>query len=95
MVVLIVKLKSRPGTEDEFKQHMRALEENTRKEPGCLMYIGHQSKKDPTHFAFYEQYKDRAALEAHSASPYFAEHVKNGIDKLVVDREVEMYEPIS
>ena len=42
MIVLIVKLRVRPGTEEECKTCMRAMEKETRKEPGCLMYIAHQ-----------------------------------------------------
>jgi quinol monooxygenase YgiN len=95
MVVLIVKFVVKPGCGDAFKQHMRFMEENSRKEPGCLMYIGHQSTEDPTHFAFYEQYTDKAALEAHAASPYFAEHVTNGLFKLEVSHELGFFEPIS
>ena len=41
------------------------LQEHSRKEPGCLLYIGHQSTEDPRKFLFYEQYKDAAALDAH------------------------------
>ena len=48
MVVLIVKLRVQPGTEEECKGYMRIMEKETRKEPGCLMYIGHQSSDDPT-----------------------------------------------
>ena len=95
MVVLIVKNRVKPGTEEQCKKYMRLMEENTRKEPGCLMYIGHQSLEDPTHFALYEQYKDREALEAHWASPYFIEYVKNGTEKLLVSRERELYDTIS
>jgi len=95
MVVLMVKLKVQPGTEEECKGYMRIMEKETRKEPGCLMYIGHQSSEDPTTLALYEQYKDAAALEAHRAAPYFKEYVENKMGKHVLNRERVVCGPIS
>ena len=76
MIVLMVKLRVQPGTEEECKGYMRDDGKETRKEPGCLMYVAHQSAEDPTLLAFYEQYKDEAALEAHRNAPYFKEYVE-------------------
>jgi len=95
MVVLMVKLKVRPGTEEECKGYMRAMEKETRKEPGCLMYVAHQSAEDPATLAFYEQYKDAAALEAHRNSPYFKEYVENKMNKNVLNRDRLLCGPIS
>ena len=95
MVVLMVKLKVQPGTEEECKGYMRIMEKETRKEPGCLMYIGHQSSEDPTTLALYEQYKDMAAFEAHRAAPYFKEYVENKMNKHVLNRERVLCGPIS
>jgi quinol monooxygenase YgiN len=95
MVVLMVKLRVRPGTEEECKTYMRAMEKETRKEPGCLMYIGHQSAEDSTTLTVYEQYKDQAALETHWNSPYFKEYVANKMNKHVVNRERILCAPIS
>src|SRR5260221_1675856 len=53
-----------PYTTPFRSEYIRVLQEHSRKEPGCLMYVGHQSTEDPRKFMFYEQYKDQAALEA-------------------------------
>jgi quinol monooxygenase YgiN len=95
MIVLIVKLRVRPGTEEECKGYMRAMEKETRKEPGCLMYVAHQAADDPTQLALYEQYKDQAALEAHRAAPYFKDYVETRMGKLVVSRDRMLCGPIS
>ena len=95
MVVLIVKLRVKPGSEEECKRLMRTMEEHTRREPGCLMYIAHQSSDDATQFALYEQYKDMAAFEIHGKSSYFAEYVINGLNKHVLNRERMLCQPIS
>ncbi|MFI5104570.1 MAG: putative quinol monooxygenase, partial [Terriglobales bacterium] len=46
----------KPGTEEKCKEYIRILQQHSRQEPGCVMYVGHQSKADPRKFLFYEQY---------------------------------------
>ena len=94
MIVLIVKMRVQPGSEEECKAYMREMEKETRKEPGCLMYIAHQATDDPTLFAYYEQYTDEAALEAHRASPHFKDYVGTRMAKYVISRDRMLCEPI-
>lgn len=95
MFVLIVQFTVKPGTEDKAKQFMRIMEENTRREPGCQIYIGSQSNEDPRRFCFYEQYADEKALEAHHAAPYFALNVTNGLRPLMETVTRETFTTIS
>lgn len=94
MVVTIVNLTVRVGTEEEFIRLSRQMTEETRKEPGCLHYLVHQSKDNPRRFAFYEQYRDEAALEAHWAAPHYAQFILGGIDRLVESRTRERFTPV-
>jgi quinol monooxygenase YgiN len=82
MFVLLVQFVVKPGTEERVKEFMRKMEENTRREPGCQIYIGSQSNDNPRKFCFYEQYVDEAARDAHRAAPYFTEYVTNGFGPL-------------
>ena len=59
MIVLKVDMLVKPGMEEKCKEYIRILQEHSRKEPGCLMYVGHQSIEDSRKFFFYEQYKDQ------------------------------------
>jgi quinol monooxygenase YgiN len=95
MVVLIVHMTMKPDTEEDCKRLCREMTEETRKEPGCVQYIAHQSTENPRNFAFYEQYVDEAALEAHRNSPHFAWYIKGGIDALVATRTRELFLPLS
>ncbi|MDG3002398.1 putative quinol monooxygenase [Paludisphaera mucosa] len=70
VVTLTASLKAKPGQEDAVKEALLSLVEPTRKEPGCLHYILHQSKTDPTLFMFYEQWEGQEALDAHGKSPH-------------------------
>jgi quinol monooxygenase YgiN len=82
------------GAEAECIRLCDAMAAETRKEPGCVQYVVHQSVEDPLHFAFYESYVDRAALEAHRASPHFACYITGGVDALVVRRTRELFLPL-
>lgn len=95
MVALIVHMTVKAGTEEDCKRLCRELAEETRKEPGCLQYVVHQSTDNPLNFAFYEQYVDEAALKAHRASPHFARYITGGVDALVSTRTRELFLPLS
>ncbi len=95
MVALIVLMKVKPGSEAECLRLMKLLEEHTRREPGCVHYIGHQSPEDPQSFAFYELYKTRADLDSHWNSEHFKKYVREGLDKIVVSRQRELFHCIS
>lgn len=69
--VLVVRMTALEGNEDEAAATMRELAEATRQEPGCELYIPAQDPENPRAFLFYEQYVDKAALDAHGASEHF------------------------
>jgi len=95
MHILIVHSIVRAGTEEQAKEFGRKMEEFTRKEPGCRMYICQQSLENPRHFCFYEQYDHAAAMETHRAAPYFAEYITNGMGKILESRHAENFAPVS
>jgi autoinducer 2-degrading protein len=91
MIALIVNFWVQPGTEEQTKDYVRVMQENTRKEPGCRLYVGQQAHEDPRHFCFYEQYDDQPALDAHRAAPYFNEYVTRGLNTVIERRQAELF----
>jgi len=91
MIVLKVDMLVKPGAEEKCKEYIRLLQQHTREEPGCLMYVGHQSTENPRKFLFYEQYKDQAALDAHRNAPYFKQYVHGGLDGIMDARSRELF----
>lgn len=91
MIVLKVDMLVKLGTEAKCREYIQILQGHSRKEPGCLLYIGHQSTEDPRKFLFYEQYKDAAALEAHRNAPYFKQYVIGGLDAIMEHRSRDLY----
>lgn len=95
MIALLVQFTVKPGQEARAVELMRIMEEHTRKEPGCIQYVGHQSADEPRRFMFYETYEDEAALETHRNAPYFRKYVTNGLDLIIEQRERELFAPVS
>jgi quinol monooxygenase YgiN len=91
MIVLKVDMLVKAGTEENCREYIRILQEHSRREPGCLMYIGHQSTENPRKFLFYEQYRDEAALQAHRNSAHFKQYVIGGLDTIMEQRTRDLY----
>lgn len=94
MICLNVLLKVKPGTEIDVAALFAPLTVASRQEPGCLMYIAHQHRDDPTRFLVYEQYKDDAALDAHRDSAHFKQYAAEGFYRHVLDRQVDLFKPL-
>ena len=94
MVVLAVTWVANPCKEAEVAEVFRRLEEASRKEPGCLMYVVHQHRTDARRFFIYEQYRDNAALEAHRQSSHFRQYAEAGLKDIGARHEAELYVPL-
>ncbi|MGA8153549.1 MAG: putative quinol monooxygenase [Terriglobales bacterium] len=94
MVVLAVTWMAKVGREAEVAALFSKLTEESRKEPGCLMFQVHRHKTEARRFFIYEQYKDDAALEAHRATPHFLQYVKKELPKFGDRVEGNLYEPL-
>jgi quinol monooxygenase YgiN len=95
MLILAVHVTIKAGHEEEVLAPFRKLEEETRREPGCIMYIVQRSRENPRHYLIYEQYKDDAALDAHRNTAHFKEYATNGFYRFVEERRAERFNPIS
>ena len=70
MYTIIGTLTARPETREELASLLMALVAPTRAEAGCINYDFHIDAADPCVFVFYENWTDRAALDAHLAMPH-------------------------
>jgi quinol monooxygenase YgiN len=94
MLILAVRVTIKAGHEDEVVEPFRKLQEETRREPGCIAYFVQRSRENPQRYLVYEQYKDQAALDAHRASNHFKEYGTNGFYRFVEERQAELFDPI-
>jgi quinol monooxygenase YgiN len=95
MVVLAVTWIANPGKEAEVANIFEKLEEASRQEPGCLMYVVHRHRTDPRTFFIYEQYRNDAALEAHRESAHFQQYALTALKDIGERIKGELYVPIS
>ena len=91
MIVLKVDMLVKPGAEEKCKEYIRILQENSRKEPGCVMYAGHQSTENPRRFLMYEQYKNQVGFDAHRNTPHFKQYVQGGLNSIMEQWSRELY----
>ena len=94
MVVLAVTWIAKNGREAEVAALFSKLTEESRKEPGCAMYLVHRHRTEPRRFFIYEQYKDETALEAHRSAPHFLQYAKKELPKIADRVEGQLYEPL-
>ncbi len=47
VIVLKVDMLVKPGSEEKCRAYITIMQQHSRKEPGCLMYVGNQSTEYP------------------------------------------------
>jgi quinol monooxygenase YgiN len=92
--VLVVRMTAKEGEEERAAALMDELATATRQEPGCELYIPCRDPESPRSFLFYEQYRDRAAFEAHGASEHFQRLAAGELFGLLESRERSFYETV-
>lgn len=71
-ITVIATLHARAGQEDALQARLQRMQEETRKEAGCVVYDLHRAQDDNAEFVFVEYWRDAEALAAHDASPHMA-----------------------
>lgn len=85
---VIATYTAQEGKADVMAEHLEAMTEASRREPGCLDYRVIRSADDPHVFVIIEEYADESAFEAHKSTPHFEEHGRNGAWTVLADRTV-------
>ncbi|MGH9554192.1 MAG: putative quinol monooxygenase [Terriglobales bacterium] len=94
MVVLVVSWIAKPGKEEEVGRLFGKLQGESRKEPGCLLYVVQHHQQEHARFLVYEQYHDDAALEAHRATKHFLEIARGELPKVADRTDANLYTPL-
>ncbi len=68
-ITIIATMKIKAGKMDEAVAVLKEVVPKVRSsEPGCLAYVPHTVRGADNTIVFYEKYKDKDALKAHSAN---------------------------
>lgn len=97
-LVVIAHYRVAPEDAAMVTSALRAMVEPTRAEPGNLVYRVNRSVSDPREFLLFEEYVDKAAFQAHTSSPHFAEHLAGVVLPRLESRtryDLEPLEPLA
>lgn len=84
-----------PEDADKAEALLRELRAASRTEDGVIAFEIARSQDQPNSFALWEEYADRAGLEAHAATEHFKRLVINGIRPLAKERKAVTGFPIA
>lgn len=88
-IVLVARMKARPGKERELRDALPALVAATRREEGCLTYVPHEGLDDTGLFVMHEVWRSEEHLRAHSGSDHLREFAGLAGELTVSGIEVE------
>jgi quinol monooxygenase YgiN len=92
--VLVARMTTRDGEQDRAAELIDKLAAASTTEPGNVHYITHRDPENPRVFMIYEQYRDKAAFEAHGQSEHFKTIGAGELFPLMEARERNFYETI-
>jgi quinol monooxygenase YgiN len=92
--VLVVRMRANEGAEEEAARLIAELAAASRRETGVELYVPCRDPDDPRSFLFFEQYRDKAAFEEHTASEHFTRLALGRIFGLMESRERRVYETL-
>jgi quinol monooxygenase YgiN len=94
-LIVIARIKARPGKVNELLSVLSSLVEPTRKEPGCISYNLLQNNEDPTDLAFVEEWQNTKALESHFATRHFKDALVKLPNLVAAEPDIQRYHLVS
>ena len=89
MVSFTVRMRFDSQDREQVSEMLRSLAEESRREPGCVVYVPHRIEGEPDTVLIYEQYADGAALDAHRSSAHYRRYAIQGLYQLLRERASE------
>ena len=93
-ITVVATFQARPGKENELRAALIGLLAPTRQEAGCLNYDLHASPEDPGKFLFHENWKSKAALDAHLANAHIQALLPRVDELCTAHPEIKIWEKI-
>ena len=72
MLIVAAEIVVEPSRIDGVRGSLRSMEEETRKEPGCLTYAFSVDINEPERVRIFERWESMDALRAHFKTPHMA-----------------------
>jgi quinol monooxygenase YgiN len=94
MLVNAITYKFLADDADKAEQLLHNLRDASLAEAGCKRFDVARGNDDASVFVLYEEYTDRAALDAHLATDHFKQYGLNGVRLLAKERVAHLCHPI-
>ena len=95
MVGVVAKLPIKEGKMDEAIDAIKGLMKDVANEEGTLLYTLNRVQSDDNMLVIMERYKDKAAFEAHSSTPYFKAFFANSREFIASRPDISILEEIN
>ena len=73
MILVIGRVRCEEANRDALVAALTRMQDESRKEDGCIRYGFFAAVEDPLSFVAVEEWRDRPALDAHFAQPHLQE----------------------
>src|SRR3954468_3678119 len=92
MLLVIGRVQCSTEDRDELVALFEEMQENSRREEGCLRYGFFAAVEDPLSFVAVEEWADREALDRHFAQPHLHEFSRRLLELVSGRPEVAIHE---
>ena len=92
MLLVIGRVRCDAANRDELVELFKTMQDNSRREEGCLRYGFFQAVEDPLSFVAVEEWADREALDRHFAQPHLHEFTRGLLERVSEPPEVAIHE---
>ena len=92
MLLVIGRVRCRAEQRDQLVALMEEMQDNSRREDGCLRYGFFAAVEDPLSFVAVEEWADREALDRHFAQPHLQEVARGLLQVVSAPPEVAIHE---
>jgi quinol monooxygenase YgiN len=92
MLLVIGRVRCSAEDRDELVALLEEMQENSRREEGCLRYGFFAAVEDPLSFVAVEEWADREALDRHFAQRHLHEFTRRLLERVSERPEVAIHE---
>ena len=92
MVLVIGRVQCRPEQREDLVAQLELMQDNSRREDGCLRYGFFAAVEDPLSFIAVEEWADREALDRHFAEPHLREFTGRLLELISTQPEIAIHE---
>jgi quinol monooxygenase YgiN len=94
MVIQLIHFTFAAADTAKAQMMLRELRDASRKEVGVIGFDVARSQATPDTYVLWEQYRDKAAQDAHMATEHFKRLVVIGVRVLAKQRHAEILDPV-